>query len=804
MLVSYKWLDQLVNLKNKSAKELSDQLSVTGIEVEGVENLASGLKKIVVGYVTECVPHPNSDHLSICQVEIAPGEISQIICGAPNVSKGQKVIVALPGARIGDNVKIKKGKMRGEVSNGMICALQELGISDNVSPKEFSDGIYVLPSDAPIGADVLEYLGLNDDIIELSITPNRADALSMHGVAYEVGAMLNETPHFPEIHFSENTTPVENLLEVAVEDEDTLSYHLKIVQGVKIAPSPLWLQMLLIKEGIRPINNVVDVTNYVLLEYGQPLHAFDYNKLGSKKILVRKALENETLKTLDGEERTLTTDDSVITNGKIPLGLAGVMGGLDSEITDYTVDVVIESAVFLGNTIRQTSKRYNLRSEASARFEKGINVGTVNEALNRACQLITELAGGTVTLGTLTGKALEKEEPVVTVTLSKINRYLGTELSLKEVEDIFAQLQFKTEVKDETFYVTVPLRRWDIFLDADLIEEVARIYGYDKIPTTLPSGETTMGSLTQSQKLTRELRHSLNGAGLMEAISYALTTEKKATQFTFNEENKKVTSLMWPMSMERSVLRLNLISGLLDDINYNVARNNENIAFYEIGRIFQQENDPAHDLPEEKVHLAIALCGEFPEETWETKGQKVDFYTLKGLMERIFNLYGIKNYHLKRAASPDLHPGRSGLIYVKETLVGVLGQVHPQVAKDYDIPETYVLEIDLETLYALGEGITYEAVSKFPRIHRDLAVLVKKEISHEAVSNLIKEKGGKYLKEVTLFDRYTGKGVLPGEKSLAYSLAFSSVENTLVDEDIQKAMEKIIQGLKEELDAEIR
>lgn len=804
MLVSYKWLDQLVNLKNKSAKELSDQLSVTGIEVEGIENLASGLKKIVVGYVTECVPHPNSDHLSICQVEIAPGEISQIICGAPNVSKGQKVIVALPGARIGDNVKIKKGKMRGEVSNGMICALQELGISDNVSPKEFSDGIYVLPSDAPIGADVLEYLGLNDDIIELSITPNRADALSMHGVAYEVGAMLNEMPHFPEIHFSENTTPVENLLEVAVEDEDTLSYHLKIVQGVKIAPSPLWLQMLLIKEGIRPINNVVDVTNYVLLEYGQPLHAFDYNKLGSKKILVRKALENETLKTLDGEERTLTTDDSVITNGKIPLGLAGVMGGLDSEITDSTVDVVIESAVFLGNTIRQTSKRYNLRSEASARFEKGINGGTVNEALNRVCQLITELAGGTVTLGTLTGKELEKEEPVVTVTLNKINRYLGTELSLKEVEDIFAQLQFKTEVKDETFYVTVPLRRWDIFLDADLIEEVARIYGYDKIPTTLPSGETTMGSLTQSQKLTRELRHSLNGAGLMEAISYALTTEKKATQFTFNEENKKVTSLMWPMSMERSVLRLNLISGLLDDINYNVARNNENIAFYEIGRIFQQENDPAHDLPEEKVHLAIALCGEFPEETWETKGQKVDFYTLKGLMERIFNLYGIKNYHLKRAASPDLHPGRSGLIYVKETLVGVLGQVHPQVAKDYDIPETYVLEMDLETLYALGEGITYEAVSKFPRIHRDLAVLVKKEISHEAVSNLIKEKGGKYLKEVTLFDRYTGKGVLPGEKSLAYSLAFSSVENTLVDEDIQKAMEKIIQGLKEELNAEIR
>lgn len=798
MLVAYSWLQKLIDVKNISAKELGDKLSVTGIEVEGIENLAAGLKKIVVGHVESLVPHPDSDHLSVCQVNIGEAENTQIICGAPNVAAGQKVIVALPGARIGDNIKIKKGKIRGVVSNGMICALQELGISENVAPKAFSEGIYVLPSDAPVGEDALNYLTLNDEVIELSITPNRADALSLHGVAYEVGAMYNLTPHFPEVSFKESPEKIADELSVKVLDEDTLSYNLKMIKGVKVAPSPLWLQMLLIKEGIRPINNVVDVTNYVLLEYGQPLHAFDLAHLNSKEILVRKAKDQEELVTLDGETRKLTVEDTVITNGTVPVALGGVMGGLDSEIVDTTQDVVLESAMFNGKSVRLTSKRYNLRSESSARFEKGINVATIEEALNRACQLIQELAGGVVLTGTLTGKTLEKKEPQVSVTLGKINGYLGTELTVSDVLQIFQQLGFKTVEKEETFTVTVPLRRWDIEISADLIEEVARIYGYDKLPTTLPKGETTVGALSKNQRLKRELKASLNGAGLMEAISYALTTEEKAKQFTFGASLESVTtSLMWPMSEERSVLRLNLISGLLDDVAFNVARKNTNLAFYEIGRVFTQKKNPLKDLPEEREHLALALTGELPVGNWQEKGEKVDFYTVKGLLERLFDLLGIDNSQLKVEKISDLHPGRSGKIYLAEEELGVIGQVHPEVAKNCDIPETYVLELDLTTLFAHTGKISYEAVSKFPAVSRDLALLVKDEVSQQDLYDMMVKKGGRFLKEVKLFDVYQGKGIVKGEKSLAYTLTFVNPEATLTDEEIGQAFEKITKALSE-------
>lgn len=804
MLVSYQWLNDYVDITDVTAKELGEKLSVTGIEVEGVENAASGLKKIVVGHVLTCVPHPDSDHLHITTVEVDDGVVNQIVCGAPNVAAGQKVIVALPGARIADNVKIKKGKMRGVESLGMICSLQELGISENVVPKEVADGIFIMPADAPVGADVMDYLGLNDDIVELSITPNRADALSMIGTAYEVGAVYGRPVEIPTPIVHEVAEKTASKISATVlPDSGALTYHLRVVDNVTVAPSPLWMQMLLIKEGIRPINNVVDVTNYVLLEYGQPMHAFDYDALGSKEILVRHANAAEKLTTLDGVERELDPADIVITNGKIPVALGGVMGGLDSEITASTKTVVLESAVFDGLSIRLTGKRHNLRSESSARFEKGINQGSVLRALDRAANLIQDLAGGGIYAGVVTGAHTEPVLPVVSVTLDQINGYLGTELTDAIVSGIFAQLNFPTEVANHTFTVTVPTRRWDIAIAADLIEEVARIYGYDKLPTTLPKGETTLGSLTRSQKLTRVLRQTLNGAALQENISYALVTEEEALRFAFEKSN--VTRLMWPMSEDHAVLRQNVVSGLLNNISFNLARKNQNVAVYEIGRIFYQTGDPTKVLPVEKERLAIAMTGNYPDGNWQEKAQPVDFYTLKGIMERIFAEFGVKNYSLvAKTEIAALHPGRSGEIYLGEELAGFIGQVHPQVADALDLTPTYVMELDLAKLFAHTTNVTYIPVSKFPAVKRDQAILVDETVTNAQVVETMKHAGGKLLQDVVIFDVYQGKNIAEGKKSLAYSLTFSTPTDTLTDEQINASTAKIQTALVEKLDAVLR
>ena len=805
MLVSYKWLQEYLDLSNISAKELGDKMSVTGIEVEGVHYHSEGLKKIVVGKVVECVPHPDSDHLSICQVDIGEEELSQIVCGAPNVKAGIKVIVALPGSRIAGNVKIKKGKMRGQVSNGMICSLQEIGFSDSVIPKEFSEGIQYLPADAVVGEEVFSYLGMDDAIIDLSITPNRADALSIRGVAHEVGAIYGQKPVFKDEPLVEVARPAADKIKVSVAAEnDAPAYQIRIIENVKIAPSPQWLQNRLMAEGIRPINNVVDVTNYILLLFGQPLHAFDYDQLGSQEILVRRAQEKEALVTLDGETRQLTTEDIVITNGRIPVALAGTMGGLDSEITDKTTTVALEAALFDSTAIRKTSQRFNLRSESSARFEKGINRGTVGEAGDVAAAMIAMLAGGEVLSGAVVGTEEVVENAVVTTTLAHINWVLGTELSVKEVTDVFAALDFPCLEENGTFTVSVPPRRWDIHIQADLVEEVARIYGYDKLPSTLPSGETVAGSLTANQQKTRDLRSLLEGAGLTEAISYALTTEAKSESFLLKAS--QLTRLDWPMTEERSVLRLNLISGLLDDIAYNVARKNHNLAFYEIGRVFYQEHDPLKDLPQEEKHLALAITGEMIAKDWQDKSVKVDFFTIKGILTNVFVKFKVADrITYQKAEMADLHPGRSAEIYLDEVKIGFVGQVHPTVAKGYDIPETYVAELNLVALLeAEVAPLVYQTVSKFPTVSRDIAMLVAEEVTNQAIVEVIRQAAGKFLKKVTLFDVYQGDNIETGHKSMAYSLTFVNPEATLTDEEINRSMEKVTKALIENVAAVIR
>ena len=804
MKVSYKWLKEYLDLSDVTPDELAEKMSRTGIEVDDVIYPGKGLSKIVVGETLSVVDHPDSDHLHVCQVNIGTEEPIQIVCGAPNVAAGQKVIVALHGARITGNAKIKKGKMRGQESNGMICSLAELGYSESVVSKKYADGIFVLPAEAVPGTEVVDLLELDDAILDIDITPNRADALSMRGSAYEVAAIYNKALKFPEAPVSEKTGSVTEYIKVAVEDtNDTPAYHIQVIKDVKIAESPLWLQNKLMNGGIRPINNVVDITNYILLEYGQPLHAFDYDQIGSKEIIVRRAKENETMTTLDGVERTLDTDNIVITNGTAPIALAGVMGGLDSEITDGTVTVALEAALFNPVLIRKTAGKFNLRSESSSRFEKGINVATIRTAGQHAAELMHELAGGTVVAGTASVDTVEVKDTEVVITLQKINRSLGTAISSGEVTAIFNQLGFASTFDGEIFTVAVPPRRWDISIYADILEEVARIYGYDNLPETLPITPALPTALTPKQHTMRITRRFMEGAGLTQNISYVLTTAEKAREYAV--EDKEGIRLAWPMSEDRSTLRMNLLSTLLDNAAYNVARKNTDIQFYEIGRVFFPSADSV--LPIEAERLAGVMTGMAYQKDWQMAAEPVNFYHAKGVLDGYFETMGLSD-QIRFEAAKDLkwmHPGRTAAVYLGDAYIGYVGQVHPATANAYDLKETYAFEIDFEAIIAAPkEVITQQPIPKFPGVTRDVALLVDETVTHQQIVKTIKENGGKFLKDVHLFDIYQGKGIEDGKKSVAYSMSFLNPEATLVDEDINKAFTKLVAALETECGAAIR
>ncbi len=804
MKVSYKWLKEYLDLSDVTPDELAEKMSRTGIEVDDVIYPGKGLSKIVVGETLSVVDHPDSDHLHVCQVNIGTEEPIQIVCGAPNVAAGQKVIVALHGARITGNAKIKKGKMRGQESNGMICSLAELGYSESVVSKKYADGIFVLPAEAVPGTEVVDLLELDDAILDIDITPNRADALSMRGSAYEVAAIYNKALKFPEAPVSEKTGSVTDYIKVAVEDtNDAPAYHIQVIKDVKIAESPLWLQNKLMNGGIRPINNVVDITNYILLEYGQPLHAFDYDQIGSKEIIVRRAKENETMTTLDGVERTLDTDNIVITNGTAPIALAGVMGGLDSEITDGTVTVALEAALFNPVLIRKTAGKFNLRSESSSRFEKGINVATIRTAGQHAAELIHELAGGTIVAGTASVDTVEVKDTEVVITLEKINRSLGTAISSGEVTAIFNQLGFASTFDGEIFTVAVPPRRWDISIYADILEEVARIYGYDNLPETLPITPALPTALTPKQHTMRITRRFMEGAGLTQNISYVLTTAEKAREYAV--EDKEGIRLAWPMSEDRSTLRMNLLSTLLDNAAYNVARKNTDIQFYEIGRVFFPSADSV--LPIEAERLAGVMTGMAYQKDWQMAAEPVNFYHAKGVLDGYFETMGLSD-QIRFEAAKDLkwmHPGRTAAVYLGDAYIGYVGQVHPATANAYDLKETYAFEIDFEAIIAAPkEVITQQPIPKFPGVTRDVALLVDETVTHQQIVKTIKENGGKFLKDVHLFDIYQGKGIEDGKKSVAYSMSFLNPEATLVDEDINKAFTKLVAALETECGAAIR
>lgn len=805
MKVSYQWLQEYLDL-DVAPQDLAEKIARTSVDINDVYSLSDGLKKIVVGEVVKCENHPDSDHLHVCQVDVGEEEPIQIVCGAPNVQEGKKVIVALHGARIADNQKIKRGKIRGVESNGMLCALQEIGFSDKIAPKDYEDGIYFLPDDAKNGDPVFKYLGMDDTIIDTDVTPNRGDMLSIYGNVNDIAAFYGLKPHFKEITIKEEgTEKTADLLQAEINDTKIApTYKLRVIKGVKIAESPLWLQIRLWNSGIRPVNNVVDVTNYVLLKYGQPLHSYDYDQLSGKNFGVRHANEGEKFITLDGDEQTLKANDIVVTVDDQPVALAGTMGGEGTAVSDDTTTVALEAAIFDPVMVRKQARRLDLHSESSMRFERGINPATVEIALNEATEMIKELAGGTITAGIVTGSEALAVDTPIKLSLAKINHVLGTSLTMEQVTDIFDRLAFAYTVDDDDqLTVIAPARRWDISLAADLYEEIARIYGYDNLPSTLPTMTRNRGGLTPRQRFIRASRHDLEGMGLTQAISYSLTTVEKAKQFQIKPLAEPM-KLDFPMSSDHVATRMNIVSGLLNDIAYNVARNVDNVALYEEGRVFLPMGD---ERPVEQEHLAAAVTGQMVANSWNKKDQPADFFQLKGIVERYLKNMGIagKITYVPTSDRQEMHPGRTADIMVDDQLVGFIGQVHPQTAKEYKIPETYVFELNLELLLAAPKiENEYTPISKYPSITRDIALLVDDDVENTTIVEAIKQKGGAYLKDIHLFDVYAGSHLPAGKKSLAYTLTYQDDKGTLTEDQVNTAFDKVTAYLQDKVDAEIR
>lgn len=795
MLISNEWLKEYVTIDD-SVSNLAERITRTGIEVDDLIDYTKDIKNLVVGFVKSKEKHPDADKLNVCQVDIGEDEPVQIVCGAPNVDAGQYVIVAKVGGRLPGGIKIKRAKLRGERSEGMICSLQEIGISSNYIPKSFESGIYVFSESQVPGTDALQALYLDDQVMEFDLTPNRADALSMIGTAYEVAALYNTKMTKPETTSNELELSANDELTVTIENEDKVPYYsARVVHNVTIEPSPIWMQARLIKAGIRPINNVVDISNYVLLEYGQPLHMFDQDAIGSQQIVVRQANEGEKMTTLDDTERELLTSDIVITNGQTPIALAGVMGGDFSEVKEHTSNIVIEGAIFDSVSIRHTSRRLNLRSESSSRFEKGIATEFVDEAVDRACYLLQTYANGKVLKDRVSSGELGAFITPIDITADKINRTIGFDLSQNDIVTIFNQLGFDTEINDDVITVQVPSRRKDITIKEDLIEEVARIYGYDDIPSTLPVFEkVTSGQLTDRQYKTRMVKEVLEGVGLDQAITYSLVSKEDATAFAMQQ--RQTIDLLMPMSEAHASLRQSLLPHLIEAASYNVARKNKDVKLFEIGNVFFANGEG--ELPDQVEYLSGILTGDYVVNQWQGKKETVDFYLAKGVVDRVAEKLNLE-FSYRRADIDGLHPGRTAEILLENKVVGFIGELHPTLAADNDLKRTYVFELNFDALMAVSVGyINYQPIPRFPGMSRDIALEVNQNIPAADLLSTIHAHGGNILKDTLVFDVYQGEHLEKGKKSIAIRLNYLDTEETLTDERVSKVQAEIEAALIEQ------
>ena len=759
---------------------LAEDMTKVGNEYDSAQPLinANGL---VIGEVMECTMHPDSDHLHLCKVNIGD-RVLQIVCGAPNVRKGLKVIVALPGAELPEKT-IKKGMIRGQESNGMLCSIAELGLESKFLKPEDKDGIHELPPDAPVGEDPIKYMQMDDGVIDFDLTANRGDLLSILGMAYEIGAIYDKKVKDVDLSHGHTDKNVNDDFKLKIDTDNCTMFLAKEVRNVKIKESPTFIKNRLIASGIRPINNVVDISNYVMLELGQPLHFYDYDKLHGM-IEVRMAEEGEKLTTLDDIERTLTPDDIVISDGKESIGLAGVMGGLDTEITENTKNVIIEAAIFNSVRVRKTAQKI-VRSEASNRFEKGLDPNRTYMAVERAAKLLEEYADGEILDGTVEYNKEDMSDKKIEITYQKVNDVLGTTIAPKDVLDVFRRLGFTYTEDGKTVKVSVPRRRLDISIKEDLVEEVGRIYGVDNIESKVPVTPIRMGSY---DKTSREIRNKMVDLGLNETLSYVLVNEKDAKNYT-NDDSIEAIKILTPLTEERTTLRCSIITSLYKIYEYNVAHYNKDVSIFEIGKSFYKKGDTYN----EENKIACLMTGEYYYGINNSK--KVDFYIIKGIAEELLDFLGYGgrySFVVKDNMPEQLHPGQSAMISVNNDIVGLIGKVHPEITKE----DVFVMEINLDKLLAKKTGkMKYKEISKYPTVKKDISILVDKSVTSNDIAVAIKKSAGSLLLNTEVFDVYTGKGIEEGKKSLAYSLTFGTNDRTLTDEEINKVLEKIIERL---------
>ncbi len=805
MRVSLKWLREFVDLEI-SPEELSEQLTLAGLAVEGIHYPGKDIQRVYTGRVVKIEPHPNADKLVICWASLGEGEPVQIITGAPNVEAGQVVAVAVEGARLAGGLTIKKAKLRGVESRGMLCSWQELGFDPKFIPADQVHGIMVLPPDVPVGVDVKPLLGLDDVILELEVTPNRGDCLSMLGVAREVAALFNKPLAFPLPRVAETGKNAADLTRVDIlEPALCPRYVARLFTNVKVAPSPLWMQARLRAAGIRPISNVVDITNYVMIELGQPLHAFDWDTLEEGRIVVRRAREKETLISLDGVTRELSADMLVIADARRPVAIAGIMGGLETEVTGKTVNVLLESACFHPVSIRRTARALGLRSESAVRFEKGIDLEGCLAAADRAAQLLQQIGAGDVIAGAVDNYPVRKEVEKILLRPARVNYILGTRLTRNEISAALTRLHFEVNGAGEELLVQVPSFRNDVRQEIDLIEEVARLHGYNQIPGTLPSGVSTLGIRTPEKEIAEQIKDTLAACGLTEVITFSFTNPAVFDQFNVPAKSRlrEVVKLQNPLSEEHSVMRTWLLPGLIEVLRRNFNRRVTSGAVFEIGRVFYPREG---GLPEERLMLAAAGMGEIGG-GWNAPGLRIDFYFLKGVLETLFQEIGVRELSFApESAHPSFHPGRTARVFCGEEELGILGELHPDVLENLELPlRVLACELDLAKITAAAKrDKKYVPLPRFPAVQRDLAVLAPKEVSAREVLEIIKQAGGPLLRSVSLFDVYEGEQVKKDFRSLAFSLKFLADDRTLTVEEVASFLEKISSSLAEKVGAEIR
>lgn len=806
MKASLQWMNEYVPLDlNRPAQELADELTQAGIPVEEVLSMDPGLKKIYTGKIVEITKHPDADKLQVCQVQCLSEEgeeiTKQIVTAATNVAVGQIVPVAYHKSRLADGTEIKKGKLRGVTSEGMFCSVAEFGISSDLVRPEEAQGIYIFPEGTPIGLDIKEALMLDDTVYEFELTANRADCFSMVGLSREFGIMTNQKALFPVIMVNETGESIEGKASVAIEAHDLCTrFTSRLVTNVTIEPSPLWMQNRLRNSGIRPINNVVDVTNYVMLELGQPMHAYDYDCVADHTLIARRAKAGETLTTLDGNDRELDESMLIIADTKGPIGVAGVMGGLTSEVTDKTTNVLFEAAVFNGPSIRRTSKALGMRSEASGRFERGVNHKYTAYAIDRAAQLLQQICPSCkVSVGVIDVYPEPVEQRTVTFTAEQINDYLGTSIEKDRMIDILTKLEFGITESGDTIEALVPTWRDDVTVMPDIAEEVARIVSYDNIAPTIPVAILSSGGMTPKKALTKDVTHYLAHAGLSQIITFSFMHKDGLTNMMLPEGDSRYTAIpiLNPISEEFPYMRTTLVPAVIEAAKRNIAQQNKDLWLFETANVYEPKALPLTEVPHERPMACGIMMGKVTEAAWNQAQRDTDFYDVKGVVDGLLAKLGLTQYDIQPSSESYYHPGVSAHYTVNGVTIANYGELHPQVVKNFDLSgKVYMFEIDLEAVLSIiVPPFRYQSFSKFPGTSRDLAIVAPVSVTSGDIVALIKEHGGEYLESVSIFDVYEGEHIEAGYRSLAYNLQFRSMEGTLNDEDIDGAIQAIIDAL---------